>query len=84
MLILRSAFKWWFLFQIINECNKAEQWLKEKMQQQDTLPKNTDPILWSSDIKHMTDELNSYDACPFCFPFQKCIIVVLYESMGHK
>ncbi|XP_019425878.1 PREDICTED: heat shock 70 kDa protein 16-like [Lupinus angustifolius] len=45
--------------QIINECNKAEQWIKEKLQQQDSFPKNTDPILWSSDIKNTTEELNS-------------------------
>ncbi|RYR00536.1 hypothetical protein Ahy_B07g088663 isoform C [Arachis hypogaea] len=30
--------------QIINECNKAEQWPREKMQQQDTLPKTSDPV----------------------------------------
>ncbi|KAG5017509.1 hypothetical protein JHK85_023645 [Glycine max] len=46
------------LFQIINECNKVEQWLKEKIQQQESFPKNTDPILWSSDIKSKTEELN--------------------------
>ncbi|KAG5138392.1 hypothetical protein JHK82_023123 [Glycine max] len=43
---------------IINECNKVEQWLKEKIQQQESFPKNTDPILWSSDIKSKTEELN--------------------------
>lgn len=69
------------LFQIINECNKVEQWLKEKIQQQESFPKNTDPILWSSDIKSKTEELNLYD---FCFLFQKCIFIVFYESMRHK
>ncbi|RDX91229.1 Heat shock 70 kDa protein 16, partial [Mucuna pruriens] len=43
---------------IINECNKAEQWLEEKIQEQESFPKNTDPILWSSDIKSKTEELN--------------------------
>ncbi|KAL5101321.1 hypothetical protein RYX36_005648 [Vicia faba] len=43
---------------IINECNKAEQWLREKMQQQDALPKSSDPVFWSSDINNMTQELN--------------------------
>ncbi|KAI4308013.1 hypothetical protein L6164_031132 [Bauhinia variegata] len=43
---------------IINECNKAEQWLREKMQQQGSLPKNIDPILWSSDIKSKAEDLN--------------------------
>lgn len=44
--------------QIINECNKAEQWLREKMQQQDSLPKSSDPVFWSSDIKSKAEELN--------------------------
>ncbi|XP_061342267.1 heat shock 70 kDa protein 16-like [Gastrolobium bilobum] len=44
---------------IINECNKAEQWLREKMQQQDTLPKSSDPVFWSSDIKSKAEDLNS-------------------------
>ncbi|XP_014522749.1 heat shock 70 kDa protein 16 [Vigna radiata var. radiata] len=43
---------------IINECNKAEQWLKEKIQQQESSPKNTDPIVWSSEIKSKTEEFN--------------------------
>lgn len=44
---------------IVNECEKAEQWLREKTQQQDFLPRNVDPVLWSSDIRSKTDELNS-------------------------
>ncbi|KAJ6767334.1 HSC70CB ISOFORM G-RELATED [Salix purpurea] len=36
---------------VIDECNKAEKWLQEKIQQQDSLPKNVDPVLWSSEIK---------------------------------
>ncbi|KAF6168062.1 hypothetical protein GIB67_011447 [Kingdonia uniflora] len=45
---------------IINECTKAEQWLREISQQQDSLPKNTDPILWSSEIKKKTEALDMY------------------------
>lgn len=44
--------------QILNECNKAEQWLRERTQQQESLSKNTDPVLWSSDIKKMTEDLD--------------------------
>ncbi|XP_022716906.1 heat shock 70 kDa protein 16-like [Durio zibethinus] len=43
---------------IMNECNKAEQWLREKTQQQDSLPKDIDPLLWSSEIKNKTEDLN--------------------------
>ncbi|KAH0986937.1 hypothetical protein GBA52_014114 [Prunus armeniaca] len=44
---------------IVNECYKVEQWLREKNQLQDSLPKNVDPVLWSSDIKSRAEELNS-------------------------
>ncbi|XP_021595245.1 heat shock 70 kDa protein 16 isoform X2 [Manihot esculenta] len=44
---------------IINECNKAEHWLRERTQQQDSLPKNANPVLWSWEIKRRTEELNS-------------------------
>ncbi|KAK4491938.1 hypothetical protein RD792_002720 [Penstemon davidsonii] len=43
---------------VIGECSKAEQWLREKSQQQDSLPKNADPILWSSEIKRKADALD--------------------------
>uniref|UniRef100_A0A1D1ZIY1 Heat shock protein 16 n=1 Tax=Anthurium amnicola TaxID=1678845 RepID=A0A1D1ZIY1_9ARAE len=43
--------------QVIEECNKAEQWLREKTQLQESLPRNTDPILWSNDIKNQTESL---------------------------
>ncbi|XP_057441185.1 heat shock 70 kDa protein 16-like [Lotus japonicus] len=42
---------------IINQCNKAEKWLREKMQQQDTLPKSSDPVFWSSEIESKTENL---------------------------
>ncbi|XWS27845.1 hypothetical protein CRYUN_Cryun25bG0014800 [Craigia yunnanensis] len=43
---------------IMNECKMAEQWLRDKTQQQDSLPKNIDPLLWSSEIKSRTEDLN--------------------------
>lgn len=42
---------------IVDECNKAEQWLREKTQQQESLPKNSNPVLWSSDIKSRAEDL---------------------------
>lgn len=47
------------MFQIVNECDRAEQWLRERSQEQDSLPKNTDPVLWSIDIKSVAEDLNS-------------------------
>ncbi|XP_058094167.1 heat shock 70 kDa protein 16 isoform X2 [Magnolia sinica] len=43
---------------VLNECNKAEQWLREKTQLQDSLPKNTDPVLSSDEIKRQTEALD--------------------------
>ncbi|PKA45955.1 Heat shock 70 kDa protein 16 [Apostasia shenzhenica] len=43
---------------VINECNKAEHWLREKSQQQDTLPKNADPVLWSHEIRKRTEAVD--------------------------
>lgn len=40
---------------VIDECNKAENWLQEKTQQQDLLPKNVDPVLWSCEIKRKAE-----------------------------
>ncbi|KAK4347011.1 hypothetical protein RND71_033350 [Anisodus tanguticus] len=40
---------------VINECHKAEQWLREKSHQQEALPRNADPVLWSSEIKRKTE-----------------------------
>ncbi|CAI9756597.1 unnamed protein product [Fraxinus pennsylvanica] len=42
---------------VIGECNKAEQWLREKTQRQDSLPKNADPILLSGEIKRKAEAL---------------------------
>lgn len=43
---------------VLKECLKAEQWLREKTQQQDALPKNTEPVLWSSDIRRRAEALD--------------------------
>ncbi|GAB4830895.1 hypothetical protein Ancab_004921 [Ancistrocladus abbreviatus] len=43
---------------VFTECNKAEQWLRDKLQQQDSLPKNVDPILLSSDIRSKIEGLD--------------------------
>ncbi|XP_042427130.1 heat shock 70 kDa protein 16-like [Zingiber officinale] len=43
---------------VINECNKAEQWVREMSQQQDSLPKNADPILWSHEIMQRREALD--------------------------
>eukprot|EP00268_Persea_americana_P046689 TRINITY_DN481_c1_g1_i1.p1 TRINITY_DN481_c1_g1~~TRINITY_DN481_c1_g1_i1.p1 ORF type:complete len:794 (+),score=161.28 TRINITY_DN481_c1_g1_i1:604-2985(+) len=43
---------------VMNECSKAEQWLQEGMQLQNSLPKNVDPVLWSNEIRRMIEELD--------------------------
>ncbi|KAJ4982362.1 hypothetical protein NE237_033199 [Protea cynaroides] len=60
---------------VINECNKAEQWLRDKTQQQDLLPKNADPILWASEIEKVTKALDTtcfvlQVVARSCFPFE--------------
>ncbi|KAI3718724.1 hypothetical protein L6452_19606 [Arctium lappa] len=42
---------------VYSECNKAEQWLREKTQLQDSMPKNADPILYSSEINRKAEVL---------------------------
>ncbi|KAL6573857.1 hypothetical protein OROHE_001399 [Orobanche hederae] len=46
---------------VIGECNRVEEWLREKSQQQDSLAKNADPLLWSSDITKKAHALDEYD-----------------------
>uniref|UniRef100_J3MGW2 Heat shock 70 kDa protein 16 n=2 Tax=Oryza brachyantha TaxID=4533 RepID=J3MGW2_ORYBR len=41
-----------------SECTKAEQWLREMSQLQETLPKNVDPVICSHEIKKKEQELN--------------------------
>jgi hypothetical protein len=49
-----------FVWQIDNECTKAERWLKESSQLQESLPKNVDPVVWSHEIKKKEEELDMY------------------------
>jgi len=48
---------------VILECNKAEAWLTEKKQQQDTISKCENPLLTSTDIRKRTEAL-----ARFCEP----------------
>jgi len=43
--------------QVLTECAKAEQWLREKMQEQVARPNNEDPVIWSTDIRRKIDAL---------------------------
>ncbi|CAI0413677.1 unnamed protein product [Linum tenue] len=44
---------------IMNECHKAEQWLIAGTQQQESMRKDIDPVLWSRDVKSQAENLNS-------------------------
>ncbi|KAJ0865518.1 putative Heat shock protein 70 family [Helianthus annuus] len=43
---------------VLNECSDAENWLREKKQLQDSLPKHADPVLLSSDIRKKVEALD--------------------------
>ncbi|KAI3789717.1 hypothetical protein L2E82_02520 [Cichorium intybus] len=43
---------------VLNDCSEAENWLREKTQQQDALPKHADPVLLSSDIRRKAEALD--------------------------
>ncbi|KAI3525042.1 hypothetical protein L1887_03713 [Cichorium endivia] len=43
---------------VLNDCSEAENWLREKTQQQDALPKHADPVLLTSDIKRKAEALD--------------------------
>ncbi|TVU17180.1 hypothetical protein EJB05_33197 [Eragrostis curvula] len=45
---------------VINECLQAENWLREKKQQQDALPKYANPVLLVSDIKKKAETLDRF------------------------
>ncbi|XP_038693623.1 heat shock 70 kDa protein 15-like [Tripterygium wilfordii] len=45
---------------VLNECLEAEAWLREKKQQQDTLPKHADPVLLSADVKKKAEALDRF------------------------
>ncbi|GLJ18034.1 hypothetical protein SUGI_0318230 [Cryptomeria japonica] len=45
---------------VVNECNDAEQWLKDKRQQQDLLPKHVNPVFLASDVKRKAETLDRF------------------------
>ncbi|XP_062179844.1 heat shock 70 kDa protein 15-like [Phragmites australis] len=45
---------------VINECSEAENWLREKKQQQDVLPKHSNPVLLVSDLKKKAETLDRF------------------------
>jgi heat shock protein 4 len=45
---------------VVSECNKAEDWYKDKKQQQDALPKSANPALLAADIKKKTEFLDRF------------------------
>ncbi|KAK1416843.1 hypothetical protein QVD17_25960 [Tagetes erecta] len=44
---------------VLNECSEVENWLREKKQVQDSLPKHAEPVLLSSDIRKKSETLDS-------------------------
>lgn len=51
--------------QVLNECSEVENWLREKKQLQDSLPKHADPVLLLSDIRKKSETLDRY--IPYLF-----------------
>jgi hypothetical protein len=47
----------------LNECVEAENWLREKKQQQDSLPKYANPVLLVAEIRKKAEAIDRY----FCF-----------------
>ncbi|XAR50623.1 hypothetical protein NMG60_11004992 [Bertholletia excelsa] len=43
---------------VVNECAEGEAWLREKKQQQDTLPKYSTPVLLSADVKRKAEAID--------------------------
>ncbi|OWM78193.1 heat shock 70 kDa protein 15-like [Punica granatum] len=43
---------------VLNECVETEAWLREKQQQQDSLPKHVTPVLLSADIRKKAEALD--------------------------
>lgn len=44
---------------VTDECNKAEKWLQEKLQQLASLSKDADPVIWASEIKRKAEALDA-------------------------
>ncbi|CAK7356663.1 unnamed protein product [Dovyalis caffra] len=45
---------------VLNECVEAEAWLREKKQQQDSLPKYATPVLLSADVRKKAEALDRF------------------------
>ncbi|CAL0322034.1 unnamed protein product [Lupinus luteus] len=45
---------------VLNECVEAENWLREKKQQQDSLPKYATPVLLSADIRNKAEAIDRF------------------------
>lgn len=45
---------------VIAECSKAEDWLKDKQEQQDNLPRSANPVLFNADVKKKTEALDRF------------------------
>ncbi|KAL6285760.1 hypothetical protein ACE6H2_010150 [Prunus campanulata] len=45
---------------VLNECVEAEAWLREKKQQQDSLPKYANPVLLSADVRRKAEALDRF------------------------
>lgn len=45
---------------VVSECSEAESWLYDKRQQQDSLPKHANPIVFVADIRRKTETLNRF------------------------
>uniref|UniRef100_A0A0D6QZA2 Uncharacterized protein n=1 Tax=Araucaria cunninghamii TaxID=56994 RepID=A0A0D6QZA2_ARACU len=45
---------------VLNECNDAENWLREKRHQQDLLPKYVNPVLLANDVKRKVETLDRF------------------------
>ncbi|XP_058226855.1 heat shock 70 kDa protein 15-like [Rhododendron vialii] len=45
---------------VMNECVEAEAWLRERMQQQDLLPKYATPVILSADIRKKAEALDRF------------------------
>jgi len=43
---------------VLNECVEAEAWLREKKQQQDSLPKHATPVLLSADVRRKAEAVD--------------------------
>ncbi|KAJ4950775.1 hypothetical protein NE237_027607 [Protea cynaroides] len=45
---------------VVNECVEAEAWLREKWQQQESLPKYAPPVLLSADVRRKTEAVDRF------------------------